>query len=84
MFELDAQIHAIKQLKRDYNKIWDEVTWEFIVQHKSSFNMVFKTLSRASKKDKTDYIKRLYKRLNREKLLGKSLKNGFDSFLRKY
>jgi hypothetical protein len=21
MFELDAQIHAIKQLKRDYNKI---------------------------------------------------------------
>jgi len=84
IFELDAQVHAIKQLKRTYKKIWDDVTWEFIVQHKSSFDVVFMNLKNVSKKDKEDYIKRLYKRLNREKLLGKSLINGFEFFLRQY
>ena len=81
-FELDAQVHAIKQLKRNFRKTWDDVTWDFIVQHKSSFDVVFKIVKHASKKDRNSYMKRLYKRLNREKLLGKSLINGFNDFIR--
>jgi len=79
-YELDAQVHAIKQLKRDYSKEWNDLTWDDIITKKSSFNVIGKALKKASKEAREDYRKRMIKRLNREKLLGKGMMNTFKDF----
>jgi len=79
-YELDAQVHAIKQLKRDYSKEWESLTWGDIITKKSSFHVVGKALKKAPKKAREDYRKRMIKRLNREKLLGKNMMNTFKDF----
>lgn len=80
-FEIDAQIHAIKQLKRKYNKTWDDLTWTDIMLLKPSFSVIKTQLKSSSKKVRDEYMKNMYKRLNREKLLGKNMKNSFNKFL---
>lgn len=82
-YELDAQVHAIKQLKRNYKKDWDKLTWLDIINLKGSFDVIFTRLKTLNKKDQMDYFKRMSKRLNREKLLGKGLKNTFFEAIRK-
>jgi hypothetical protein len=79
-YELDAQVHALKQLKRDYKKDWDDLTWNDVIIRKPSFDFIKRTLKSSSNKARNDYKKRLLKRLNREKLLGKGLKNSFNDF----
>lgn len=82
-YELDAQVHAIKQLKRNYKKDWDKLTWNDIEKKKVSFYVIKKALKNASKIAQDDYMKRMLKRLNREKLLGKGLKNSFKKWVNK-
>lgn len=71
--ELDAQIHAIKQLKRDI-KSWDRMTWKELIIQKPSFLVVFTQAVREGKDEYNDFMKKLVKRLNRENLLGKNLR----------
>jgi hypothetical protein len=72
--EIDAQVHAIKQLKKDYKQNWNELGIEDIMTIKPSFNGVFKDVHALGKDDYDKYMKRLLKRLDREKLLGKNMK----------
>ena len=76
-FEIDAQVHALKQLKRDYNKIWDSITWKDVEELKPSFAATRDKLTRSLPKEQTRYMKIMLKRLNREKLLGKKLQTTF-------
>lgn len=82
-YEIDAQVHAIKQLKRNYKKNWDKLSWMDIVSLKGNFNVIFTKLKTINKKEQTAYFKALTKRLNRENLLGKGLKNTFFDAIRK-
>ena len=76
-YEIDAQVHAIKQLKRDFNKSWDFLSWHDIVQFKPSFDVIRNQLKQSTPKVQKDYFKRMTKRLNREKLLGKLMQKTF-------
>jgi hypothetical protein len=76
--ELDAQVHAIKVIKKsmklsEYNKL----TWVDIFQRKSSLGGNFRDNydQMISISDYDDTMKRLIKRLNREGLLGKGMRN---------
>jgi len=80
-YEIDAQVHAIKQLKRVYKKEWDTITWDKIVQYKASFNVIFDQLKRSPAKIQKSYMKTMLKRLNREKLLGKAMQRTFTDML---
>jgi hypothetical protein len=82
-YELDAQVHAIKQLKRDYKKDWDKLTWSDIIEKKGSFDVIFKRLKTLNTRDQEEYFKRMIKRLNREGLLGKKLRNSFIKAMEK-
>jgi len=81
-FEIDAQVHAIKQLKRVYKKEWETITWDQISQYKASFNVVFNQLKKSSAKVQKEYMKTMLKRLNREKLLGKGLQKSFKDMMK--
>jgi hypothetical protein len=76
-YEIDAQVHALKQIKRNYKKEWDNLTWMDIIEIKSSFEVIFKQLKSSSKKVQEEYRKNLTKRLNREKLLGRAMQVSF-------
>ncbi len=69
--ELQAQIHNIVQLKRKYEKIWDDLTFEEMIKLSSSLSSVMK---RNDDYDaRKDWIFRLKKRMARENLLGKKM-----------
>jgi len=76
-YEIEAQVHAIKQLKREFNKSWDVLSWNDIIQFKPSFNVIKTELHRSGSKVQKNYHKRMVKRLNREKLLGKLMQKTF-------
>jgi len=73
-FEVNSQIHAIKEIKRsmgarEYNKI----TWIGLIQQKSSLMSNFKHF--LSESDYNEFMISFVKRLHREKLLAKTLKH---------
>jgi hypothetical protein len=70
-YELDAQIHALKQLKRDFKSKWNDIEWRDIIVQKPSFYHLFSSIINTPEYD--DYMKRLMKRMNRERLLTKKL-----------
>lgn len=74
-FEIDAQIHGLKQLKMQHKKDWDMLTLADIFNMYSGVRSVAKTLYDAHGKD-VFYIwqKAIIKRLARENLLGKNMK----------
>ena len=72
-YELDAQVHALKQLKRTYKKEYDNFGYEDIIKYKSSFLGVFRAASR-NKKEYDEFMKNFVKRLHREGLLTDKLK----------
>ncbi len=72
--ELDAQIHAIKELKRRFDHVWDDLSFFDFATLNSSFHTVFTTAVKAGEKEYKKYFKSLVKRLNRENLLGKNMK----------
>lgn len=71
--ELDAQVHAIKQLKRSLSD-WEEIGWFDIIEKKPSFHHIF-SVATSNKSLYKDYMKRLTKRLVREDLFNKKLSN---------
>lgn len=73
--EINAQVHAIKQVKRDYDGDWDSITWDEIVNMKPSFHVVSTALNVTIPVAREEYFKALLKRLNREKLLGKNMRD---------
>lgn len=72
--ELDAQIHAIKELKRKYALVWDDLSLFDLAILNSSFHSIFAAAVKAGEKEYKKYFKSLVKRLNRENLLGKNMK----------
>ena len=72
--EIDAQVNAVKQLKKNYKKEWDNIDLYGLQKIKPSFNTIFKNMKSKGKAVYDRYMKRLFHRLDREKLLGKSMR----------
>jgi hypothetical protein len=85
-FEIDAQIHAIKNLKRLFNTFWDKWSFEKIFLNYPALMATAQTVyKRYGKEILNIWQKNLIKRMNRENLLGKNMK-GFlntDIFTKK-
>ena len=73
-FELDAQVHALKQIKANNRKLWDTWTLLDVFQVYTPLHTIADSLKY---KPKSFHIwqKALIKRLARENLLGKNMKN---------
>jgi hypothetical protein len=69
--EIEAQIHNIKQLKKEFSDIWDELTFEEMLSKNASLSQPFKRLSYEAKEH---WKKRIRKRMAREGLLGDNMK----------
>lgn len=74
-FEIDAQIHAIKQIKRSFKKEWDEMTLTDLFYKYTSLRGIAKTLYQINSDVYKLWIKDLVKRMNREGLLGNNMRN---------
>ena len=73
-FEINAQIHAIKNLKRSNEKKWDEFTLDKVFSRYSPLFGIAKLLySKYGKEVLEIWEKYLLKRMAREKLLGKNM-----------
>jgi len=73
--ELNAQIHNIKQIYRDYRKHWDKLTLIDLVEIVPSLYVVYEEATNGkSEKEYLSYMKRFVKRLDREGLLGKKMR----------
>lgn len=72
--EINAQIHAIKNLKTIYVKQWDNLTIFDVIKKDASLLGLYRHFSDTLGKQKTiDWIKKLLKRMSRENLLGKNM-----------
>jgi len=71
VYELDAQIHALKQMKRQLKGKYNDIWWDDVFTLKPSFYSVFNKA--AVSKEYDEYMKRLTKRMHREGLLTKKL-----------
>jgi hypothetical protein len=71
-YEVNAQVHAIKQMRRQTNDhIWNSWTWDMLVK-----NSVVLTMISEKTKDVNDYVRwkrALLKRLIRENLIGNNI-----------
>lgn len=78
-FEIDAQIHAIHNLKR-YNKNWDSLTIIELFDLYPSLKDVATEIYQKGKNSKrlNDWLKQLRKRMDREGLLGKSMRDNIN------
>lgn len=69
--EIEAQVHAMREIKRSLGKrAFDKITWKDVYAYKPSIGLMLKT-------DRAGYMpfmKRFIKRLHREGLLGKGLR----------
>ena len=75
-FEIDAQIHAIKELKRKHKMKWDRLLLIDIFEMYTSLYFIASTLYKNYGQDILDiWQKMLLKRMIREKLLGKNMRN---------
>lgn len=70
-FEVNSQIHAIKQIKRDYDNEYEYLGWGDLFKIKSSLMSNFSGFKDESSYNK--FINSLYSRLHREGLLTKKL-----------
>jgi hypothetical protein len=73
-FEIDAQIHAIKQAKRMLKKEWDEMTFLDLFYEYNSLRAIAKILYKIGEDVYREWFKDLVKRMNREGLLGKNMR----------
>jgi hypothetical protein len=74
-YEIEGQIHSIKQMKRSYKDKWDELSFFEMVELNGSLASIISTFNRANdKKAVKDWVKAILKRMSREKLLGKNMK----------
>lgn len=73
-FEINAQIHALKQRKRTFSKSeWDNLKFDDILATVEPFKHLRK-MFKLNPKEYTEWRKKILKRLSREKLLGKNMK----------
>lgn len=68
-YEIEATIHAIKQLKRDNDRIWNKITFDEMLSLDSTLNHLRKQLMSTPDEEKL-WRKLILHRMNREKLLG--------------
>jgi len=74
-FEIDAQIHGIKQIKRKKNKYWDTYTLTDLFFMYPPLRATTTVLYNKYSKEVLDiWLKNLITRMNRENLLGKNMK----------
>jgi len=73
---------SLKQMKRDYRKDWDKLTWKEITIKKAFFDLWFQQLRSSTPQVQKKMHQLMIKRLNREKLLGKKMKTTFMSMLK--
>ncbi len=66
-YEINAQIHSIKQMKRNYKKEWDMLSFNDMISHNASLMTISSKLNKA---DYNRWKKMLLKRMARENLLG--------------
>lgn len=75
-FEIDAQIHGIKQLKKSHRKDWDNMNLKDVFHLYTSLNYMAKQILGNYGKDVFNvWQKLLMKRMAREKLLGKNMRS---------
>lgn len=74
-YERDAQIHAIKQLKRSHADIWDELSFEDMLELNPSLQHVYDGVWRIDKEE--SWKKMILRRMSREGLLGDKMKGSF-------
>lgn len=71
-FEIQSQIHNIKQLYRSFSHVWDEMTFRDMISLSPPLNTVYNQLN-------ADYLKQwkrdLKTRMSREGLLGKMMRD---------
>jgi hypothetical protein len=72
-FELDAQIHALKQIKANNRKLWDTWTLYDVFQIYTSLNSIASSLKNNPVAFDL-WQKALIKRMAREKILGKNMR----------
>ena len=70
--EIQGQIHNIKQLHNKYKDIWDDLTFEGMINLSPPLTHVYKTLPYTNK---VNWVKNLKLRMFREGLLGKKMFN---------
>ena len=70
-YEINAQIHAIKQLKRANEKIWDLLSFEDMIKLNASLTQLMNDVKKIG--EYGTWKKALLKRMYREKLLGKEM-----------
>jgi hypothetical protein len=70
-YEINAQIHAIKQLKRNYSKVWNTITFDQMIDKSTALQVVENNLSPG---DRIRWRKMILRRMAREGLLGDSMK----------
>lgn len=70
-YELDAQIHSIIQLKREYAGIWNTLTFNKMIELNPSLNQITNDGIRGGWYQK--WKKQILKRMARENLLGRSM-----------
>jgi hypothetical protein len=73
-FEIDAQIHAFKELKRQHEDKWDEMTFDELIKLKPAMNHIVGALQTVGKKTWDKWNKRIFGRMVRENLLGKNMR----------
>jgi len=71
--EIEGQIHSIVQLKRSYKSSWDEMTYEDLLRLNPSLLSIDSSLKQTPKVY-AKWKKALFKRMNREGLLGKQMR----------
>ena len=74
-FEVDAQIHGIKQIKKLYRSEWDTMTLVDLFYRYNSLKSIAYTLHKMSPDIYKEWVKDLVKRMHRENLLGKNMRN---------
>lgn len=73
-FEIEAQIHGIKQLKMQNKKTWDELTLADLFFKYTALSSIAKEVYSYGKEIGDIWQKMLVKRLSRENLLGKNMR----------
>jgi len=71
-FEIEGQIHNIKQLKNKYGNKWDKTTFNELVMISPTLGNIYRTLQG---EEKIKWIRNLKTRMHREGLLGKNMIN---------
>jgi hypothetical protein len=73
-YEIDAQVHAIRQLRRPHTQAsWDLLTLDDLLDASPPMRTVVDDIARIDRSQLSRYFKLLLRRLHRERLLGKNM-----------